>query len=733
MSAFVAILTNDPSHEFHERSTEEITATSRTMHTVTTQPQKISAPSRSSFRPELQGLRALAVGLVLLFHLWPNHVSGGFVGVDVFFVISGFLITGHLYKELSITGTIKVTKFWARRIMRLLPLAFLVLVVSFLCLLLFLPETIWGMNTRQILASLFYVENWALAADSVDYMAADNEPSFVQHYWSLSIEEQFYFVLPLILLGIFAFSKMIRNKENVQVNTRTAMCTALILVGLVSFYVSVTYTNYQAAQAYFITPTRLWEFTVGGLVALIARSPILKPWIQNVFSWAGIVMILIAAFVYSGGTPFPGYTALLPVLGAALFIRYGTAKYLSPYWFASRSFAIRLGDWSYAIYLWHWPLIVIATYVLDQYRWPHKFAIIAITVILACASQKLIEDPLRQAKYFKLPRRAFFAMGTSLVLIAATTLSVPRLYASEYTDDVAMSDCTGAQALLQNCSDKGLEGEPLSPPAQVEEEKSEHPYPECFIPLGKTDFDRSDCSLGADPEEADLTIAVFGSSHARMWLPMFDEMGKAQNWNIQGYTKSGCSPVPLSKTDPDSSGSDRENGQACDSFVVQTAEELTDDENVDIIVTASLGSGENYFFQDGSSASEKDKIDAIDSMWQDWSDAGKKVIVMGEVPRFKDIEAPTCVDTRPATISSDCSTSYEAGISNRSTFQRTTAEEGKADIDLYDPADGICKGAKCYSMVGHLITRYDKHHLSEEFAKSYAPDFTRFMYEDVLG
>src|SRR5699024_3806476 len=180
--------------------------------------------------------------------------------------------------------------------------------------------------TRQILSSLFYVVNWALAADSVDYMAADNEPSLVQHYWSLSIEEQFYFVLPLILLGIFAFSKMIRNKETVQVNTRMAMCTALIVVGLASFYISVTYTNYLAAHAYFITPRRVWEFTVGGLTALIARSPILNPWIHNVFSCAGIVMILIAAFGYSGGTPFPGYAALLPGLGAALFIRYGTAR-----------------------------------------------------------------------------------------------------------------------------------------------------------------------------------------------------------------------------------------------------------------------------------------------------------------------------------------------------------------------------------------------------------------------
>src|SRR5690625_4917418 len=173
------------------------------MSTQTTQTQETSAPSRSAFRPELQGLRALAVGLVLLFHLWPNQVSGGFVGVDVFFVVSGFLITGHLYRELSSTGTIGLSKFWARRVMRLLPLAFTVLIFSLVVMILFVPETVWDMNVRQILGSLFYVENWVLAADSIDYMAADNEPSLVQHYWSLSIEEQFYVLLPLILVGTY--------------------------------------------------------------------------------------------------------------------------------------------------------------------------------------------------------------------------------------------------------------------------------------------------------------------------------------------------------------------------------------------------------------------------------------------------------------------------------------------------------------------------------------------------
>src|SRR5699024_5876871 len=174
-----------------------------------TTPTKPAAPTRGSFRPELQGLRALAVGLVLIYHLWPDHLSGGFVGVDVFFVVSGFLITGHLYRELSNTGTIRLGKFWARRVMRLLPLAFTVLLVSVITMLLLLPQTIWEMNVRQMLGALFYVENWVLAADSVDYMAADSEPSMVQHYWSLSIEEQFYVVLPIVLLGAYLLTKWI--------------------------------------------------------------------------------------------------------------------------------------------------------------------------------------------------------------------------------------------------------------------------------------------------------------------------------------------------------------------------------------------------------------------------------------------------------------------------------------------------------------------------------------------
>lgn len=692
-----------------------------------------SQATKTQFRPDVQGLRALAVGLVLLFHLWPEELSGGFVGVDVFFVISGYLITGHLYRELSTTGTIQLTKFWARRIMRLLPLACTVLVFSFVALIWLLPETTWEMNLRQIIASLFYVENWILAADSVDYMAAENDPSLVQHYWSLSIEEQFYFVLPLILVGSFLLAKRSDKQALPRFTTRGLMIATLSAVGIFSFVFSVLYTNYDPAQAYFVTPTRLWEFTIGGLVALTMKKSTIRAGYETMAGWLGTAMILVAGFTFSEATAFPGYTALLPVIGTALFLRYGTsAPRGSVHWWAAQKSAVRMGDWSYAIYLWHWPLIIIATHQLEEFRWPHKIAIIVLTFILAALSQRFIEDPFRRAPYFKLPRRAFVSMAATLAVLAISLTVVPRAFDTESADTVALAECTGADALLDECADQGLEGEPLVAAAQVSKEKSEHPYPECFIPGGKTDFDRSDCSLGAAPEDADLTIAMFGSSHARMWLPMLDEVGRENNWNIQGYAKSGCSPVPLAITSPEDTGAAREDNEACDEFVAETAETLAEDPDIDVVATASLGGGSDYYLSNSEVATDQQKIEAIDAMWQDWIDAGKTVVTFAETPYFGDIEAPTCVEKHADEISSGCTISYDEAISDRGVFQRLTAAEGDADIAVYDPAEGICEDGTCYSMVGELITHYDHSHLSAHFVRSYSEDFAEFMQEEVL-
>lgn len=690
---------------------------------------KTSAPSRSSFRPELQGLRALAVGLVLLFHLWPEHVSGGFVGVDVFFVVSGFLITGHLYRELSTTGRIALSKFWARRVMRLLPLAFTVLIFSLIAMIFLVPQTVWDMNVRQILGSLFYVENWVLAADSVDYMAAENEPSLVQHYWSLSIEEQFYVLLPLIFVGTYLLLKKTRSKALSQEDRAQRVITwSLVGIIVLSFIFSVWYTNYDAAQAYFVTPTRFWEFATGGLLAMIPLATRVPHRIQNVLGWTGIIMIIIAGLAYTGNTPFPGYTALLPVLGTALFIRYGAHQPITGvYWWASRKPSTRMGDWSYAIYLWHWPLIIVAGYQLDSFTWPYKLAVIVLTFMLSAASQRFIEDPLRRAKPFKVPKRAFGLMATNMAAIAAITFLVPQFLSPDTNEEVAVTDCIGADALLSECEDLGTEGDPLISATQVETEAEEPDYTECIIPDGYTDVEPTGCSLGASEDSADKTIAVLGDSHARAWLPMIDEIGEQNNWHIQGFTKSGCTPVPLASATSDEDTAAQEISDACRDFV-QESSQTFQDSDIDMVITAASPI-DREFYNDAGDTSDEIAMDALNDMWQQWAEAGKDVVVIGEVPHFEELDGPTCVISNPEDIIDECSLPADEVLNGRQTILKSAAQESASPVSLYDPVPGICDDERCYSMVGNLITRYDHHHLSNDFARSFGDDFVSFVKE----
>ncbi len=215
------------------------------------------------FRPEIQALRAIAVMSVVLYHLFPRRLTGGFVGVDIFFVISGFLITKHLVGEISRTGRISLTQFWARRIRRLLPAAFVVLAVSVALLVLCMPAVTWQNNMQEIGASAAYVENWLLGIHAVDYLAAHNSASLVQHYWSLSVEEQFYLVWPMLLLLALAVARLAGRGS-----PRTAVRWALGFVAVGSFAVSVVLTSANAPLAFFVTPTRAWEFAIGGILSV---------------------------------------------------------------------------------------------------------------------------------------------------------------------------------------------------------------------------------------------------------------------------------------------------------------------------------------------------------------------------------------------------------------------------------------------------------------------------------
>src|SRR4051812_33629482 len=246
--------------------------------------------SRAAVRPEIQGLRAVAVAVVVVCHFWPSALPGGFVGVDVFFAISGFLITSHLLREAAATGRVALAGFWARRARRILPAALLVLGVCALATLAWVPEVDRAQFFAEIRASAFYVENWQLAHTAVDYFAAGQGPSPVQHFWSLSAEEQFYLVWPVLILAA---------------GRRSLSALAAVTAGSLAY--SLYKTGADPAAAYFVTPTRAWEFGLGGLLAFASgRRP------RPLVAAAGLVAIAVAAATFSADTAFPGVAALLP-------------------------------------------------------------------------------------------------------------------------------------------------------------------------------------------------------------------------------------------------------------------------------------------------------------------------------------------------------------------------------------------------------------------------------------
>jgi peptidoglycan/LPS O-acetylase OafA/YrhL len=681
--------------------------------TVTREPSDRSPehaePSR--FIPHVQGLRAIAVLAVVLYHFWPGRVTGGYVGVDIFFVISGFLITGHLMRELSATGSVRLGQFWARRARRLLPASLLVLLFCAIVAMspYLTPTSALPNEVQEILASTFYVENWFLALNSADYLNHSGDPTTVQHYWSLSLEEQFYVMWPLImLLAAWIGVKFFRGAR------RRAVITALAIVTVVSFAFCVVFTITNPAPAYFVTFGRMWQFGVGALIALVPLLRVRNAMGSFVLGWAGVLVLVYAIFTFDGQTPFPGYMAAIPTLGAAAVL---AASNTERWWYPTRILAIRpaqfVGDISYSLYLWHWPLIIIAPSVpfwgLTIY---HRVALLILCFVLAWLTKKFVEDPARSWKVLtSRPARVtlWSSLGAMLIVavVAATAwfVNAPAYNAGVRDIQQLQEDpppCFGAAAVLDaSCADADFGDTILPAPGFAGIDRPADA--QCFVQL--TDARPVSCTFGSDDPDAPR-VALVGDSHAYQLLSTFQRIAEEEGWQLVTWFKGAC---PWNSTPLSTPGAF---GAACTQWREGVTAAMAD-ADLDAVFTAAIAT--TPYSSAGFDSSYDAAVAGYVDAWDEMLDQGVPVITVVDNPVWE-TDPNKCLRTRDA---AECD-GLRSDVLVADDPLRDAADQ-REDVTLLDFTDVFCGEELCAPVVGGANIYRDQDHLTVTFADTLAP------------
>ena len=470
----------------------------------------VSSSRPSHFRPDIEGLRAVAIGGVLLFHAGIPHMGGGFIGVDVFFVISGFLITGLLLREIGSSGRIDLRGFYARRARRLLPAALVVIAVTVVASYFILTSIDFPDTAVDGAAAALYVSNYRFALSATDYFAQGAPPSPLLHYWSLGVEEQFYLFWPvLILIG----AKLLGIRR---------LWWLLGTVALGSFALSLWITNVEAPWAFYSLPTRAWQLALGGLIALdVLYLPRRFGWrAATVVGTAGLALIVGGVLLIDDSVPFPGFAALVPAAGAALLIVSGERAGALP----ARVLATRPMRWvgriSYSLYLWHWPILILGPQLLHRHGLGTRIALACGAFVVAELSTRFIEAPFRFGVMARLAsgRTLGIAGATSVVVATSITLSSGYLWQQPVAND--SPDPASLVTAQQPVLPPALVAGPLPPELRKGLPAARNDLPSSKIDgcqASPVETEPHDCAYG-DPT-ASTTVVLLGDSHAAQWLP----------------------------------------------------------------------------------------------------------------------------------------------------------------------------------------------------------------------
>ncbi len=663
----------------------------------------------------------MAVLLVVVYHLVPDALPGGFVGVDVFFVISGYLIIGSLAREAVSTGRIDLAAFYRRRIRRLMPAATLVLSISTVAALLILPATRWSQLAKDVAASALQVQNWNLAYGTTSYEQAGGPVSVFQHFWSLAVEEQFYLVVPLLILLVVR-----AVRKGTETRRRRLILSSLVLLTAVSLAHSVQWSTTNPDVAYFATTTRLWELLAGGILAL--TSPALGRRASDVAFLLGVVLIGVGAATYTTALAFPGWIAVVPVSGALLLLCAGSSREGLPGLVRLLSLkpAVFVGNISYSLYLWHWPLIVLYLYILGTApRFVDGVVIVVAAGVLAWASTRYVELPLNRARTTgrrvhgthevgRELKRYSYVLGSGLLVLSLTAAAVPW-------------------SLLAVRSSQALEGslDPVLYPGAAAWDRT--PVPEAPI--------RPDPALAADDlnvlagngclmwEPSEMTpdqcrfgspdgparAVLVGDSHAAQYLSPLDLMFRQEGFVLDAQVRNGCpfSAAPL--------GSGAASFGDCIERNRLTLEGILA-ADTDMVVTSNFRPAGYERELSWSWQSREEAVEGYRTIWKPLVDAGIDVRVISDSP-LPSRAAPECVSTTKD-IAGTCLDPQEQAAADDPMLEAAAGMDGVTVVDL---TPSFCRDGSCPYVLGNVLV-YRDNHITDSFAQTLATPIRRSIF-----
>lgn len=676
----------------------------------------------TGFRADIEGLRGIAVLLVLFFHASLGF-SGGYVGVDVFFVISGFLITGLLIREIEGTGRVSLSRFYARRARRLLPAASLVLVATLITSIFVLPPLLIPGVAIDIGSAVLYVSNMAFAHHAVDYFAIGSAPSPILHFWSLSVEEQFYMFWPALLLLVTRKTR--KPRRNVGL--------AVVLIAVSSFAFALWLLPRSQPWAFFSLPTRAWELALGAILAVAGKhlSKIPK-FIATILGWLGLGAVVYSGIFSRDATQFPGVPALLPTFGAALIIVSGmNFLSLGPIRALGNRVVLFFGRISYSLYLWHWPLLVLPLAGgVGKLSVPIRIALAAASILLATITHYLVENPFRRGKFIgTLPRRNLALAGTFAILIAASSFAVDRVATADLHDksktQVTITEpvpipypTSSTQAFIRpRTIDQPIPNN-LSPDlANAKTDRAQSYIDGCHTQMNQ--LPSKDPCIYGDPN-GKTTIVLFGDSHALSWFPAVDALAQSRGWKLLSLTMSACSPADILAWNPNTN-------QVMENCALWRKDALVRMANIHpavVLVTGTrgfetvdgtghvlAGAARNQVWKAGMART----IDQIKALT-------RNVILMADTP-LSAVDPPVCLSSHPTSVLA-CATS----VSNAIDQSWLTQEKSVASTEKVGFIDGewwVCPSAPCPVVIKNFLVYQDGGHLTATFATSLATPLSK--------